>query len=200
MGLLAVAAHWARADIGLLILGQEAALGVMFRNRWLNELVGDWLIHFPFSSATHHVRQQVLAHYEFPNDPERDAELVIARRAGFWPLDVGRLLRLSAFIRWNSLRTNYNFEIESEQSLSSIPARPPSKLVLHIGTGYVLVTFALLLSLYFFREKLGRPADSRRADLRTAEPVGLAMVVFSFVPESSFPSRQARQRVFSARR
>ena len=55
----------------LLILGQEAALGVLFRNRWLNELVGDWLIHFPFSSATHHVRQQILSHYRYPNDPDR---------------------------------------------------------------------------------------------------------------------------------
>src|SRR5689334_17458344 len=132
-------------------LGQEAALGLLFRNRWLNELAGDWLIHFPFSTATHHVRQQVLAHYRFPNDPARDADLVIARRAGFWPLWFGRLLRLSAIIRWHSLRANYNFEPNTPYS---DPARPPSKVAFHIGTAYILATFALLLGLYFFRRQL----------------------------------------------
>src|SRR4051794_11621953 len=53
---LAAVALIGPAQHRLLILGQEAALGVLFRNRWLNELSGDWLIHFPFSSATHHVR------------------------------------------------------------------------------------------------------------------------------------------------
>ena len=80
----------------LLILGQEACLGCLFRPRWLNELAGDWLIHFPFSTATHHMRHLVRSHYEFPDDPARDADLIIATRAGFWPLRPGRLLRLTA--------------------------------------------------------------------------------------------------------
>src|SRR5262245_23894654 len=153
VGLVAVALI-GPAQHRLLILGQEAALGVLFRNRWLNELAGDWLIHFPFSTATHHVRQQILAHYQYPNDPDRDAELVIPCRAGFWPLNWTRLLRLSAIIRWMSLRTNYNFERNPSNPFFD-PARPPSKMALHIGTAYVLLTFAVLLGLYFFRRQLG---------------------------------------------
>jgi hypothetical protein len=138
----------------LVVLGQEAALGILFRNRWLNELVGDWLIHFPYSTATHHIRHYLLSHYEFPNDPDRDAELVMARRAGFWPLRYSMLLRLSAYIRWNSVRTSLVFE-RSPQNPYYDPARPPSAVALRIGGVYILVTFAILLALYFFRTEIG---------------------------------------------
>ncbi|HEX3149414.1 MAG TPA: hypothetical protein VHR66_15175 [Gemmataceae bacterium] len=196
VGLLAVALI-GPAQHRLLILGQEAALGVLFRNRWLNELVGDWLIHFPFSTATHHVRQQVLSHYEYPNDPDRDAELLIARRAGFWPLRFGRLLRLSAFIRWNSLRANYNFEANPNNPYFD-PSRPPSKLALHVGTSYVLMTFAFLLSLYFFSKALGPDLIQ---DLLTFALPGLwlvAMIVFAALPASSF-HRSRLTSIYSAK-
>src|SRR5262245_22116510 len=184
VGLVAVALI-GPAQHRLLILGQEAALGVLFRNRWLNELAGDWLIHFLFSTATHHVRQQVLSHYQFPNDPERDAELVIPRRAGFWPLRWGRLLRLSAIIRWNSLRTNYNFEGNPANPFFD-PDRPPSRVALHVGTVYVLVTFAILLGLYFFRKQLGD--DVVEAILTYVLPAIWVMVmsVFFVLPESKY--------------
>ena len=184
VGLIAVALI-GPAQHRLLILGQEAALGVLFRNRWLNELAGDWLVHFPFSTATHHVRQQILAHYQFPNDPDRDAELVIARRAGFWPLRWPRLLRLSAIVRWISLRTNYNFERNPNNPFLD-PTRPPSKVALHIGTAYVLLTFGVLLGLYFFRKQLGD--DLVEAVLTYVLPAmwAVAMVVFLIQPESKY--------------
>ena len=184
VGLFAVALI-GPAQHRLLILGQEAALGVLFRNRWLNELAGDWLIHFPFSTATHHVRQQVLAHYQHPNDSERDAELVIARRAGFWPLQWPRLLRLSAIVRWVSLRVNYNFEHNPNNPFFD-PARPPSKVALHIGTAYVLLTFAILLGLYFFRRQLGD--DLVESVLAYVLPAlwAVAFIVFLVLPDSKF--------------
>jgi fatty acid desaturase len=184
VGLVAIALI-GPAQHRLLIVGHEAALGVLFRNRWLNELVGDWLIHFPFSSATHHARLQVLAHYEHPNDPEKDAELVIARRAGFWPLQWSRLLRLSAIIRWISLRTNYNFERNPNNPYYD-PDRPPSKLALHIGTVYVLLTFAILLALYFFRRQIGD--EFIEAVLTFVLPALwlIAFAVFWILPESKY--------------
>jgi len=196
VGLVAVALI-GPAQHRLLILGQEAALGVLFRNRWLNELAGDWLIHFPFSTATHHIRQQILSHYQHPNDPDRDAELVIARRAGFWPLQLGRLLRLSAIIRWMSLRTNYNFERHSNNPFFD-SARPPSKVALHIGTVYVLLTFAILLALYFFRADLGD--EMVLATLTYVLPAMwlIAMVVFLLLPDSKY-HRGRLESVYSAK-
>lgn len=169
----------------LIILGQEAALGILFRNRWLNELVGDWLLHFPFSTATHHVRHYLLSHFQYPNDPERDAELIMARRAGFWPLRYGMLLRLSAYIRWNSARTALVFE-RSPQNVFFDPARPPSMVALRIGGTYILLTFAILLALYFFRTQLG---DRAVEAVLTYVLPGLwvaMMVTYCLLPERFF--------------
>ena len=169
----------------LVILGQEAALGLLFRNRWLNELAGDWLIHFPFSTATHHIRQHLLPHYRFPNDPERDPDIVIARRAGFWPLRWTRLLRASAYIRWNSLRATHIFEPGPDNPYYD-PERPPSKVALRIGTAYVLLNFSLLLCLYFFRRELGD--DLVRNVLTFVLPSVwlVAMFVFAAQPASMY--------------
>jgi hypothetical protein len=184
VGLVALALV-APAQHRLVILGQEAALGILFRNRWLNELAGDWLIHFPLSTATHHIRQHLLTHYEHSNDPERDAELVITRRAGFWPLRWTRLLRVSAYIKWNSLRATHIFEPGPDNAFYD-PERPPSKVALRIGTAYVLITFALLLGLYFFRHTLG---DEVIQDVLMFVLPGLwvlAMIIFLLLPESKF--------------
>jgi fatty acid desaturase len=131
------------------------------------------------------VRQQVLAHYQHPNNPDRDAEMVIARRSGFWPLRWTRLLRLSAIIRWTSLRVNYNFERNASNPYFD-PARPPSKVALHIGTAYVLLTFAILLCLYFFRKQLG---DDLIETILTYVLPALwlaAMLIFWLLPESKY--------------
>jgi hypothetical protein len=184
VGLVAIALI-GPAQHRLIILGQEAALGLLFRNRWLNELAGDWLIHFPFSTATHHIRQHLLTHYRFPNDPERDADVVIARRVGFWPLQWTRLLRASAYIKWNTLRATHIFERNPNNPFYD-PERPPSTLALRIGTVYVLVTFAILLALYFFRGALGD--EFVRSVLVYVLP-GLwlvAMAVFALLPESAY--------------
>ena len=162
----------------LWLLGQEAAMGNLFRNRWLNELAGDWLIHFPFSSATQHVRQQVLLHARFPNDPLRDPERIIAERAGFWPLGFGRLLRLSALLKWNGLRATFNFEANPDNPYYD-PQRPPSRVALNVGTAYVLVMFAVLIYLYFQPDAMV---------LAVVPPAmwALAMLVFWRLPDDKF--------------
>jgi fatty acid desaturase len=184
VGLVALALV-APAQHRLVILGQEAALGILFKNRWLNELAGDWLIHFPLSTTTHHIRQHLLTHYEYTNDPERDSELVITRRAGFWPLRWTRLLRVSAYLKWNSLRATHIFEPGPDNAFYD-PERPPSKVALRIGSAYVLITFALLLGLYFFRHTLG---DEVIQDVLMFVMPGLwalVMVVFLLLPKSRF--------------
>jgi fatty acid desaturase len=132
----------------LFLLGQEACLGCLFRNRTFNELAGDWLIHFPFSTSTQHMRHVVRSHYEYPNDPERDADLIIATRAGFWPLKPIRLLRLTALLRWYSLRAGYNFEVDPVNPYQ-FPGKPPCQVAVNIGKAYVLIMFTILIGLYF---------------------------------------------------
>ena len=57
-------------------LGHEASHYTLFRNKWLNDFVGDALCMFPVLGTTHFYRVFHLAHHQFTNDPERDPDLV----------------------------------------------------------------------------------------------------------------------------
>src|SRR4051794_29681571 len=73
----------------LTTLGHEASHYTLFKDRKLNELVSDWLCMFPVWSTTHNYRLQHLAHHQFPNDPERDPDVLQMTASGHrfqWPL------------------------------------------------------------------------------------------------------------------
>lgn len=131
----------------LLLLGQEACLGCLFPNKFWNDFIGDWFIHFPFSTNTSQMRHVVLAHYQHPDDPKRDAEQIIAMRTGFWPLKLGRLLRLTALISWTSLRANYFFGANPDDPYQT-ENHPRGRLAFQLGAAYVLIMFAVLIGLY----------------------------------------------------
>lgn len=135
------------AQYRLFLLGQEACLRCLFRNRIINELAGDWLIHFPFSSSTQHMRHLVRSHFEYPDDPKRDADLIVATKAGFWPLKPIRLLRLTALLRWHGLRAGFNFVKDPANPYQSDDG-DPSQIAVMIGKAYVLIMFAILIGLY----------------------------------------------------
>jgi len=96
-----------------------------------------------------------------------------------------------------SLRTNYNFEHNPNIPFFD-PARPPSKVALHVGTVYVLLTFAVLLVLYFFRADLGD--DVVLTTLTYVLPAMwlIAMVVFLLLPDSKY-HRGRLEGVYSAK-
>lgn len=58
----------------LAALGHEGSHHVLFRHRWLNELVADWLCMFPLFSTTDHYRSLHLGHHRWVNDHDRDPE------------------------------------------------------------------------------------------------------------------------------
>src|SRR2546423_3740840 len=63
-------------------IGHEASHYMLFRNRLLNELASDCLAMFAVWSTTHHYRLQHLAHHQFPNDPERDPDVMQMTASG----------------------------------------------------------------------------------------------------------------------
>ncbi len=169
----------APAQHRLWVLLEEAALGNLFRSRWWNDFAGDWLLAFPFSTSVHHVRMQIQSHHDFLNDPEKDAQLQINTLAGFWPPKWVRFLRVSAIIRWFSLRTNFNFHPTLAPYRD--PSQRPSPVALRIGTFYVLLMFAFLLTMYF--QPGGRELTK---SLLTYVPITmwlLMMVIFMLLPQ-----------------
>jgi fatty acid desaturase len=96
----------------------EAAHYILFRNRWLNDLAGDWLSMFPLFSALYFYRLQHCAHHQFVNDPERDPDLSQLQTSGHWLggpcsrkallLTALRHLRPTNLIRYTIVRAGYN--------------------------------------------------------------------------------------------
>jgi fatty acid desaturase len=66
----------------LATLGHEAVHYVLFRNRFLNELISDWFCMFPLLSTTQYYRPQHLGHHQFVNDPDRDPDLAQMTASG----------------------------------------------------------------------------------------------------------------------
>ncbi len=56
-------------------LGHEAAHYSLFKNKWLNDLAGDWLCFFPIFASLHQYRLFHMAHHQYTNDWERDPDL-----------------------------------------------------------------------------------------------------------------------------
>ncbi len=163
---MAPAQHW------LWVLLEEAALGTLFRSRWWNDFAGDWLLAFPFSTSVHHVRMQLKSHHDFTNDPQKDAQLRINTMAGFWPPKFVRFLRVSAILRWFSLKANWNFH--PTEAPYRDPSQPPNAVALRIGTIYVLVMFAFLMTMYF---QPGGPEITQI--LLTFVPLGMWVLMMS---------------------
>ena len=73
-------------------LGHEGSHHVLFRHRWLNELVADWLCMFPIFTTTDHYRSLHLGHHRWVNDKELDPE--------FHNLGRARMLHDFPMSRW----------------------------------------------------------------------------------------------------
>src|SRR4051812_35666179 len=67
------------------VLGHEGSHRTLFRNRWLNEQVSDWLCMYPIFTTTYMYRLQHLAHHQFVNDPDRDPNVLQMRASDAWP-------------------------------------------------------------------------------------------------------------------
>ncbi len=66
----------------LACLAHEAAHNSLFKSRYLNDLVGEWLCSFPMISSNFHYGLHHLAHHQFVNDPERDPDLSQLQQSG----------------------------------------------------------------------------------------------------------------------
>ena len=63
-------------------LAHEAVHHTLFKNRYLNDLVSEWLCSFPMFSSTFHYGLHHLAHHQFVNDPVRDPDISQLQMSG----------------------------------------------------------------------------------------------------------------------
>ena len=95
-------------------LGHEGSHHVLFRNRWLNELVADWVCMFPLFTTTDHYRSLHLGHHRWVNDHEKDPEfhnLGRARRLHEFPMNRWQfVLHFVSRILWPVGLLRYSFD------------------------------------------------------------------------------------------
>src|SRR5690606_20561273 len=66
----------------LVMLGHEGSHYLLFKNRKLNEIVGNWLCFYPLWGRAYNYRAQHLAHHQHVNDPELDPVVKEMRHGG----------------------------------------------------------------------------------------------------------------------
>jgi fatty acid desaturase len=137
-------------------LAHEAAHHILFRNRYLNELVSDLCCMFPLFSSTHHYRLQHLAHHQFVNDPQRDPDVSQLQSSGHWlpfPLSPRQFLRavlrqlwLPNLLRFIRIRAQYN-ATGTDKNPYMRKGWKPSKLPIRVGLLYLLAQVGLMSGL-----------------------------------------------------
>ena len=148
----------------LTTLSHEGSHYLLFRNRLLNELASDWLTMFPMWSTTHHYRIQHLAHHQFPNDPERDPDVMQMTASGhrfpfpmrprqfMWECVIKQLLIVPKLIRYIRVRASFN--ATGGGSGPYDVKGPRSKLLITVGVVYLALTIAVTTTLSYVGDPL----------------------------------------------
>jgi fatty acid desaturase len=169
-------------------LAHEGVHHILFRYRYLNELVSDWFCLFPLFSSTHHYRLQHLAHHQFVNDPVRDPDVSQLQTSGHWlpfPLTKKQFLRtllkqlwLPNLVRFVRVRAAYN-ATGTDKNPYMRKGWKPSKLAVRVGILYLLAQVGLLTGLVYHGDPL----------LLAVVPLALyaaALAFYAVIPDSKF--------------
>lgn len=144
-------------------LAHEAVHHTLFKNRYLNDLVADWLCSFPVFSSTFHYGLHHLAHHQFVNDPLRDPDITQMEGSGHrldFPVtrrELWRAILRQAWIpslikytlgraEYDSLGTDKNPYVRKGWKLSNRPAQ--------VMIAYLAFTVTLLAVLISYGKPL----------------------------------------------
>lgn len=137
-------------------LSHEAAHHILFKSRYGNDLVSDWLCLYPLYSSTQHYRLQHLAHHQFVNDPDRDPDISQLKTSGHWlnfPIAAGEFVKtlfkqlwIPNLVRYMRIRAKYN-AIPTDKNPYLKKGWIPPKTTIRVGIGYMLVLIAVLTTL-----------------------------------------------------
>jgi fatty acid desaturase len=140
-------------------LAHEGVHHILFRTRYLNELVSDLLCLFPVYSSTHHYRLQHLAHHQFVNDPDRDPDVSQLKTSGHWLafplakreflLTLLKQLWLPNLVRFIRVRAAYN-ATGTDKNPYMRKGWKPSKLPVRVAVLYLLAQVVLLTLLVWY--------------------------------------------------
>lgn len=134
-------------------LAHEASHHILFKNRFWNDFVSDWLCMFPLFGSTQHYRLQHIAHHQFVNDPDRDPDVSQLQTSGHWldfPVDrqtflvtLLKQLWLPNLFRFMRIRAAYN-AIPTDKNPYLKKGWKPNKTAVRVGIVYMLAIIGIL--------------------------------------------------------
>ncbi len=178
-------------------LAHEGSHHILFRNRYLNDLAGDWLTMFPMFSTLYHYRLQHHAHHQFVNDPERDPDVSQLQTSGHWLnfpigkkpflLTLLKQLWVPNLVRFIRIRAKYN-SIGTDKNPYLKKDWKPAKGPIRLSILYLLAQVGLLFFLVREDEALWLGI--------VPWALWLAMMLyFWFLPESKYHQSRVRPLV-----
>jgi fatty acid desaturase len=182
----------------LATLTHEASHYMLFRSRLLNEIVSEWFCMFPLLAATHPYRVQHIGHHQYPNDPERDPDIVQLKMSGHrfpfpmtrarfvWECVIKQFLWLPSPIRYILARASYVVNIGETGPYALKFKRSP---ILRIVTASYFVTLIAVMAAGIWWDQPW---------LMAAVPAGMLaamLIAYALIPERSqrpAPTRAVR--------
>jgi fatty acid desaturase len=172
----------------LATLAHESVHHILFKNKYLNYLVSEWLCSWPIFSSTFHYGLHHLAHHQFVNDPVRDPDISQMELSGHrlsFPILKQEFLNVLAqqlwlpnLVRYSLARAEYD-SLGTEHNPYIRADWQPSKLPGRITMGYLVGLAVTLAVLVFLQKPL----------LLAAVPVAAwagVLCVFAFLPEKYY--------------
>jgi fatty acid desaturase len=104
-------------------MAHEAVHHTLFKNRWLNDMVSEWLCSFPLFSSTFHYGLHHLAHHQFVNDPARDPDISQLQKSGHrltFPIIRAEFLEVLFHQMWLPNLVRYSMARAEYDSLGSV--------------------------------------------------------------------------------
>jgi len=178
----------------LACLAHEAAHNTLFKSRYLNDLVGEWLCSFPMISSNFHYGLHHLAHHQFVNDPERDPDLSQLQQSGHklnFPLLKQELLQtwfkqlwLPNLLRYSRARAEYD-SIGTEKNPYIRKDWKPTNFPMHLWIAYLVLLTASVTGCVFLENTL------LLAGVPVVGCLGL-VTVLGFLPEEYYYQSRIR--------
>jgi fatty acid desaturase len=177
----------------LAALGHEGSHFVLFRNRWLNELIADLFCFFPMFSSTQVYRLQHLAHHKWVNDPERDPDLSQLIRSGHkfqFPKTKGEVLVLLGQQLMPMYQVRYAVgrlkHLSHQETSARVAAAQPQSLLVPI---LMIVSLAAMIALLVIFVRHG---DAMLLALVPGAFAVAALAVFGLLPAHLYGPSLAR--------
>jgi len=142
-------------------LAHDGLHHLMFKNRYLNELVSDLFCMFPIYSVTYFFRLEHLGHHQCVNDAKKDPDVALLKESGFWlegPIHKKQLLEklfkvfsIPSLVRYMAIRAKYASLLSSKHAFRRKDAKALNDTLYNVAVVAHLIGMFVVMSALVWR-------------------------------------------------